>query len=117
MQKVLRHVRDATRFSLQGLGATWKTSTAFRIEVTLAAMLAPIGIWLVNTGSERALLILPIFVVLITELLNSSMESAVDRISMERHELSGRAKDMGSAAVFASLIAVPIVWALVLLPL
>ena len=115
MNRVLRHVLNATRYSMQGIRATWSTSTAFRIECTLGAFLAPVGLLLGETGSERALLVLPLLIVLITELLNSGLESAVDRIGKETHPLSGQAKDMGSAAVFVSLISVPTIWGLVLL--
>lgn len=115
MNKAWLHVLNATRYSMQGIKATWATSMAFRIECTLGAVLAPIGLILGQTGSERALLILPLLIVLIAELLNSGLESTVDRIGKEIHPLSGQAKDMGSAAVFVSLISVPTVWGLVLL--
>lgn len=115
MKRVFPHVLNATRYSMQGIKATWSTSIAFRIECALGVVLAPIAVILGETGSERALLILPLLIVLITELLNSGLEGAVDRIGKETHPLSGQAKDMGSAAVFVSLISVPTIWGLVLL--
>ena len=114
MGKVVRHILNATRYSMQGLVATWNTSTAFRIECVLGALLVPLALALGETGSEDALLLLPIFLVLIVELLNSGIESAVDRIGTAHHPLSGRAKDMGSAAVGLSLLSVPIIWGLML---
>ncbi len=115
MKRVFRHILNATRYSMQGIKAAWSTSIAFRIECTLGVVLTPISVILGETGSERALLILPLVIVLITELLNSGLESAMDRIGKETHPLSGQAKDMGSAAVFVSLISVPTIWGLVLL--
>ena len=77
--------------------------------------LAPIGVWLGDNGVERALLILPLLLVLLVELLNGAVETVVDRIGTEHNELSGRAKDLVSAAVFVALLSVPVVWGLVLL--
>ena len=76
--------------------------------------LAPIGVWLGDNGVERALLILPLLLVLLVELLNGAVETVVDRIGMEHNELSGRAKDLASAAVFVALLSVLVVWGLVL---
>ncbi len=114
MKQIWRQVWGATRFSMQGLRAAWKTSRAFRIECTLGAVLTPAGILLGETGLERAFLVWPLLIVLLVELLNSGIESAIDRIGREMHPLSGQAKDMGSAAVGISLLSVPIVWSLVL---
>ena len=114
MGKVVRHILNATRYSMQGLVATWHTSTAFRNECVLGALLVPLALVFGETGSERAILLLPVILVLIVELLNSGIESAVDRIGTEHHPLSGRAKDMGSAAVGLSLLSVPVIWGLVL---
>jgi diacylglycerol kinase (ATP) len=107
---------NATRYSLQGLAAAWRSEAAFRQEAVLCAILAPLGLWLGGSGVERALLIAPLFLVLIVELLNSGLEAAIDRIGAEVHPLSKRAKDVASAAVFVSLGAVVAIWALVLLP-
>jgi len=103
----------ATRFSAQGIAAAWKNEAAFRQELTLVVVLLPAAVWLGQTALERALLIVSLFIVLIVELINSAIEAAIDRHGDEQHELSGRAKDMGSAAVFGSLLLVVVVWALV----
>ena len=104
----------ATRYSLAGLRSAIRGEAAFRQELILALVLTPIAIWLGDNGVERALMIAAMLVVLIVELVNSAIETVVDRVGTEFHDLSGRAKDLGSAAVFVSLLAVPIVWALVL---
>ena len=111
----LARILKAARCSMDGLTATLRNEAAFRQEVLLFVVMAPIGIWLGSTGVERALLVGSLIIVLIVELLNSAVEAVVDRIGMERHKLSGYAKDMGSAAVFLSLVNVFIVWVLVLL--
>lgn len=103
----------ATKFSAQGFVAAWKNEAAFRQELTLVVVLLPIAIWLGQTALERAVLVACLLVVLIVELLNSAIEAAIDRHGDEWHELSGRAKDMGSAAVFVSLALVVLVWGLI----
>ena len=105
----------ATRVSYWGLGWAIREEEAFRIEAALAALMVPLALWLGRSGVEKAMLILSLLVVLITELLNTAVEVVVDRIGIERHVLSGRAKDLGSAAVHLSLLQVPLVWGLVLL--
>jgi diacylglycerol kinase (ATP) len=105
----------ATGYSFKGLRAAWQFESAFRQEVVLFIIGAPLGWWLGDNGIERALLIGSLLFVLVVELLNSAVEAAIDRISDEEHALSGRAKDIGSAAVFVSLALVVVVWALVLL--
>ncbi|MBL6750938.1 MAG: diacylglycerol kinase [Nevskia sp.] len=105
----------ATRVSYAGLGWALRHEEAFRIEFMLAAALLPLALWLGRSGLERALLVLSLVLVLITELLNTGLEVAIDRIGKEHHELSGRAKDLGSAAVHLSLLQVPLTWGLVLL--
>ena len=105
----------ATRYSLAGLRSAIRDEAAFRQELILALVLIPVAVWLGDNGIERALMIASLLVVLIVELLNSAIEAVVDRIGTEPHDLSGRAKDLGSAAVFISLIMVPVVWGLVLL--
>ena len=107
---------NATRYSYKGLVATYKNEAAFRQELFLAVVLTPVGLWLGVTGVERALMIGSLLLVLIVELLNSGIEAVVDRFGGERHELSGIAKDMGSAAVFVSLTNVIVIWSLILLP-
>ena len=108
----LRVIR-ATRYSAQGLKHAWIHESAFRQEVTLTALLIPAGIWLGETPWQQLLLIGSCFFVLVVELLNSAVETAVDRISGESHELSGRAKDLGSAAVFLSLLMTGAIWGVV----
>ncbi|MBI3775112.1 MAG: diacylglycerol kinase [Gammaproteobacteria bacterium] len=107
-------VISATVYSWAGLKATFKHEAAFRQELLLCIVLAPVALRVAHTGVERALLIGSLFLVLMVELLNSAVEAAVDRISDEHHELAGRAKDIGSAAVFVSLLNAAVVWALVL---
>ncbi len=101
--------------SAKGFRGAFVEEAAFRQELALAVFLFPLGLWLGETGVERALLVGPIFVVLIVELLNSAVEAAIDRIGLERHPLSGLAKDIGSAAVFTSFALLAVVWLLVLL--
>lgn len=102
--------------SMKGLKATWKHEEAFRLEAMLCIAATPLALWLGQTGVEKALLVGSLLIIMIVELLNTGIEIVVDRISYERHELSGRAKDVGSAAVFTSLVLAGSVWALVLLP-
>jgi diacylglycerol kinase (ATP) len=111
----LQRVLNAAKYSWAGLGAALRHEDAFRQEVLLALLLIPLGLYLGETGSERALMIAAVLAVLIVELLNSAIEAAVDRISLEHHVLIKRAKDMGSAAVMLALVNVAVVWALVLL--
>lgn len=108
-------VFGAMKYSSQGLRAQWKHEAAFRQEVCLFLFSLPFAIWLGDSGLERAVLILSVGLVLIVETLNSSVEAIVDRISHEHHELSGRAKDLGSAAVMLALILAGIVWLVILL--
>jgi diacylglycerol kinase (ATP) len=111
----LRRVWNATRNSWAGFRGAWREEAAFRQELLAGLVLVPLALWLGETGVERALLVGSLVVVVIVELLNSSIEATVDRIGVERHTLSGLAKDLGSAAVAASLALVVVVWALVLL--
>ena len=112
----ITRIVHATRFSLQGLGACWRHESAFRQEAVLAAVLVPVGLWLGASGVERALLVASILLVPIVELLNSAVEAVVDRFGAGEHPLSGRAKDVGSAAVMLSLLLAASVWLLVLWP-
>jgi diacylglycerol kinase (ATP) len=111
----LQRVLNAAGYSWAGLTAAFRHEDAFRQETFLALLLIPLGAYLGETGIERALMIGAVLLVLIVELLNSAVEAAVDRISLEHHDLIKRAKDMGSAAVMIALINVVAVWALVLL--
>jgi diacylglycerol kinase (ATP) len=101
--------------SLKGFRAAWVGEEAFRQEVYLLVAALPLGLWLGRGGVEKALLAGSVILVLIVELLNTGIEIVVDRIGFERHELSGRAKDVGSAAVLLSLFLAGLVWLLVLL--
>ena len=100
----------ATRFSAQGLASAWRHEAAFRQELIATLILAPAAFWVGETILERLLLIGSCLLVVLTELLNSAIETTIDRLGDERHELSGRAKDLGSAAVFVSLVIVAMVW-------
>jgi diacylglycerol kinase (ATP) len=111
----LQRVMNAAGYSWAGLTAAFKHEDAFRQEVFLALLLIPLALYLGETGIDRALMIGAVLLVLIVELLNSAVEAAVDRISLEHHQLIKRAKDMGSAAVMIALVNVVVVWALVLL--
>ena len=109
----IRRILRATKFSAQGLAQAWQHEAAFRQEVVLVLLLAPVAAWLGQTALERAVLIGCCLIVLIVELINSAIEAAIDRHGDEHHELSGRAKDMGSAAVLISLVLVAVVWGLI----
>lgn len=100
----------ATGFSIAGFRSAWRGEEAFRQEVVLAVMLVPAALWLGQNMLQRALLVGSCLVVLVVELLNSAVEAVVDRIGDDPHELSGKAKDMGSAAVLLSLALVVITW-------
>ena len=110
----LRRLWNSCGYSLAGLRAAYKHEDAFRQEVLLAIILIPLALWLPSTHIGKALMIASVLLVIITELLNSAIEAVVDRVSLEHHDLSKRAKDIGSAAVMVSLINVPITWGLVL---
>lgn len=106
----LARIARATGYSFKGLRAAFAGEEAFRQELLIVAILTPAGLWLGRSAAERALLIGSLLLLLIVELLNSAIEATVDRIGPERHELSGRAKDMGSAAVFVALVLTGAVW-------
>jgi diacylglycerol kinase (ATP) len=112
----LSRIHHAVINSLCGLRAAWQTESAFRQELSLAAVLLPLALWLGQTWTERALLAGSVLLVLIVELLNTAIEYTVDRVSLERHDLSKTAKDLGSAAVLLTLLLCAMVWAAVLLP-
>lgn len=111
----LRRVLNAFRYSLAGLRAAYTGEDAFRQEVWLAALLIPLAFWLPAGGVGRALMVGSVLLVLVVELLNSAVEAAVDRVSLERHPLAARAKDIGSAAVLLALLNVAAVWGCVLI--
>ena len=110
----LRRLANAFGYSIAGTLAAFKHEDAFRQELILSAILIPLALYLGQTGIEQALMIASIIFVIIVELLNSSVEATVDRISVKRHKLAKRAKDIGSAAVFFSLINASVIWFLVL---
>ena len=110
----LKRLINAFSYSISGTLAAFKHEDAFRQEVILSAVLIPLALYLGQTGIEQALMIASILLVIIVELLNSSVEATVDRISVKRHKLSKRAKDIGSAAVFFSLINATVIWFLIL---
>ena len=106
----------ALAWSLKGLATAFRVESSFRLEVYLVLVLAPLGLWLGGNALELALLAGCLLLVLSAELLNSSLEAIVDKVSPEFHEFAGRAKDMGSAAVFVLMMNVILVWALILGP-
>ena len=106
----------ALRWSLKGLAIAWRTESSFRLEVYLSVPLAPLGFWLGRDGVERMLLVGSLLLVLSAELLNSSIEAVIERYGAEHHEMAGRAKDMGSAAVFVLMMNVLLCWGLLLIP-
>ncbi len=110
----LQRFRDTFGYSVDGLRAAFRHEVAFRQEVLLAAVLIPMALWLPVSHLGKALMIASVLLVLIVELVNSAIEAIVDRVSLERHELSKRAKDAGSAAVMVALVNAAAVWALVL---
>ncbi|MHC8469453.1 diacylglycerol kinase [Plesiomonas shigelloides] len=111
-----KRVYKAAIYSWQGFRQAFQYEAAFRQEVFLALILIPVTFFLPVTAIERVLMIMVVALVLIAELLNSAVEAVVDRIGDEYHELAGRAKDMGSAAVFVALVLVPLVWVIILWP-
>jgi diacylglycerol kinase (ATP) len=110
---ILAHILKAFIWSMAGINVAWKNEQAFRWEAAIVLLMMPVGLWLGRTAVERALLIACSMSDLITELLNSAVEAVVDRIGPERHELSKRAKDLGSAAAFISMITAAVVWILI----
>ena len=106
-------VVDATFYTLRGLRAAWQHEAAFRQEAVLASVMVPLAFWVGRSALECAVLIGAVALVLAVELLNSGLEAAIDRIGHEHHVLSGQAKDMGSAAVFISLVGAGTVWLLI----
>ena len=110
----IKRIVDAAGYSMRGLAAAFKHESAFRQELALAVILAPIAFYVGQSNVERSILIASLLLVLIVELLNSSIAAIVDRIGSEHHEISGRAKDIGSAAVFVSLANVAIIWGIII---
>jgi diacylglycerol kinase (ATP) len=115
-KKGLIRIVHALFNSLAGLQDAWRNESAFRQEVILAVILVPVACFVNVSNAERAILIGSVLLVMIVELLNTGVEAAIDRISFDHHSLSKRAKDIGSAAVFVSLVLCAIVWFLILPP-
>jgi diacylglycerol kinase (ATP) len=109
----LKRIWNATGYSIKGIRAGWKNEAAFRQELLLCLVMIPLAFWVGASAVERVLLITTCLLVLVTELLNSAVEAAIDRIGEDMHSLSGRAKDMGSAAVFISLWTAGVTWVLI----
>ena len=112
--KGLERVRKASIYSWQGLIAAWRNEEAFRQEVWACLVLLPLGLYLGDGGLEKAVLVLTVLLVPLVEILNSAVEAVVDRFGEDHHELSGRAKDMGSAAVAIAIGIMAVVWFLIL---
>jgi len=110
----LRRLMNAFGYSISGTFAAFKYEDAFRQEVFLSLILIPLAIYLGESVIEQALMVSSVLLIIIVELLNSSIEATVDRISIKRHKLAKRAKDIGSAAVFFSLINAAVIWFLIL---
>ena len=110
----LARLINAIGYSFSGLAEAVRNEDAFRMELVVAAIALPVGLWLGPTGIAKALLVGSVLIVLVVELLNSAIEATVDRISLEDHELAKRAKDIGSAAVMLSLVNAGAIWLLVL---
>jgi len=111
-----KQIYRALIWSMKGLRAAWTYEASFRLEVYLFIIFFPLGLWLGHGGVEKALLVGSLFLVLSAEILNSAIEVVVDKTTPEFHELAGRAKDMGSAAVFVLMVNAMLCWALVLWP-
>ena len=106
----ITRVINATGYSMKGLKAAWINEAAFRQELVLILLLMPLACWLGDSLNQILLLIVISWLVVIVEVINSAIEAVVDRIGAEHHELSGRAKDLGSAAVFIALALNALVW-------
>ena len=114
-KKGMARLIAATGFSLAGLKAAWQHEEAFRLEVVIFFILAPVGLWLGQSRVEQVLLVGSLFIVLLMELINSALEATIDRGGSEFHILAGRAKDIGSAVVFVALLLVVFTWGMLLL--
>ena len=112
---LIRRVMKNSIYSFNGLIAALKSEEAFRIEVLLCLILLPLSFYWGQSPIEICLLVISLFIVLITELINTGLEKTIDRISKEKNELSGVVKDIGSAAVFISLLQAAVVWSVILI--
>ena len=109
-RKGLAHIFDALIYTIHGLYAATVRETAFKLELLMALILIPLALMSQHTPMEKALLISSVLFVLVIELINSAIETTIDRLSMDYHELARIAKDMGSASVFISLLMMAIMW-------
>jgi diacylglycerol kinase (ATP) len=114
MKKLTQKLIQASNYSLQGLKTTWRNEYAFRIEIVCSIILFPIALWLGNSLLEKALLIASLLLVIMVELINSAIESTVNRVSLEKHPLSKNAKDQSSAAVFIAVCIGVMIWGSIL---
>lgn len=112
-KKGFKRLLNAFFYSIAGFKAAWKNEEAFRQEIIAGIIFIPAGFFIGETGTQKAILVGSYIVIPLVELLNSAIESVVDRIGTERNELSGRAKDIGSAAVFISICIAAISWLLI----
>ena len=110
----ITRVLDATGYSMSGIRAAWKNEAAFRQEIVGGLVMLLLSFFIAADPLQWLLLVIPLLILVIVELINSALESVVDRIGPEQHELSGRTKDMGSAAVFFSLVLVVVSWAAII---
>ena len=115
VSRAIDHLIRATWYSLAGLRAAARHEEAFRQELAVLVIAVPVALWLGKSGIERALLIGSCLLVIVVELVNSAIEAVVDRVGPERNDLAGRAKDLGSAAVFCAIVLAIVVWVCVLL--
>jgi diacylglycerol kinase (ATP) len=113
-KKGIERIIDATKYSLQGFRAAYIHEAAFRQELTCVVTGIPLAVFLSNDSIQFLLLVLPLLLLVLVELANSAIEAIVDRVGSERHELSGRAKDMGSAMVFMAILMVIVSWSIIL---
>jgi diacylglycerol kinase (ATP) len=110
---IVRRILKTSKYSINGLKAAWKSEEAFRIELILLLALLPAAFFVGKSALEICLLVMSLFIVLIVELLNTGLEKAIDRISMDVNDISGFVKDVGSAAVTVSIIQALIVWVVI----
>lgn len=111
-----RQIWLAFVWSMKGLRAGWRIEASFRLEVVLFVILFPVGLWFGHGAIEKALLAGSLLPVLAAEMLNSAIEAVVDKLWPDQHEIAGRAKDMGSAAVFLLMVNMLVIWGVILLP-
>ncbi|MFC1495003.1 diacylglycerol kinase [Thermodesulfobacteriota bacterium] len=114
-KKGIKRLANAFYYSMAGFKAVWKNEEAFRQEIIVGIFIIPAGLLIGETFTQKAILIGVYFIIPLVEIINTAIEATVDRVGTERHELSGRAKDLGSASVFLSICIASITWLLVIL--